>query len=144
MKRKQSMSVSLLHALFLFKRPTAKQDGCVAAEKSGGCILRYGVSGFSLPSKWCSLGIACFSNQPWLIRLVITHKFKSTIRHPRTEKPSCQGTSARGSSYSVVDYNISNNPLSSSSKSSYSHRLLITITLSLKEVHKVFSRFPHH
>ena len=34
MKRKQSMSVSLLHALFLFKRPTAKQDGCVAAEKN--------------------------------------------------------------------------------------------------------------
>ena len=59
MKRKQSMSVSLLHALFLFKRPTAKQDGCVAAEKSGGCFLRYGVSGFSLTSKWCPLGIAC-------------------------------------------------------------------------------------
>ena len=34
MKRKQSMSVSLLHALFLYKRPTAKQDGCVAAEKN--------------------------------------------------------------------------------------------------------------
>ena len=49
----------MLYALFLFKRPTAKQDGCVAAEKSGGCILRYGVSGFSLTSKWCSLGIAC-------------------------------------------------------------------------------------
>ena len=53
------MSVDLLHALFLFKRPTAKQDGCVAAEKSGGCFLRYGGSGFSLTSKWCSLGIAC-------------------------------------------------------------------------------------
>ena len=53
------MSVSLLHALFLFKRPTAKQDGCVAAEKSGGCFLRFGVSGFSLTSKWCPLGIAC-------------------------------------------------------------------------------------
>ena len=51
MKRKQSMSVNLLYALFLFKRPTAKQDGCVAAEKSGGCFLRYGVSGFSLTSK---------------------------------------------------------------------------------------------
>ena len=53
------MSVDLLHALFLFKRPTAKQDGCVVAEKSGGCFLRYGVSGFSLTSKWCPLGIAC-------------------------------------------------------------------------------------
>ena len=49
----------MLHALFLFKRPTAKQDGCAAAEKSGGCFLRYGVSGFSLTSKWCPLGIAC-------------------------------------------------------------------------------------
>ena len=49
----------MLYALFLFKRPTAKQDGCVAAEKSGGCFLRYGVSGFSLTSKWCPLGIAC-------------------------------------------------------------------------------------
>ena len=25
---------------------------------------------------------------------------------PRTEKPSCQGTSARGNSYLMVDYNI--------------------------------------
>ena len=49
----------MLYALFLFKRPTAKQDGCAAAEKSGGCFLRYGVSGFSLTSKWCPLGIAC-------------------------------------------------------------------------------------
>ena len=36
-----------------------KRVGCAAAEKSGGCFLRYGVSGFSLTSKWCSLGIAC-------------------------------------------------------------------------------------
>ena len=53
------MSVDLLHALFLYKRPTAKQVGCAAAEKSGGCFLRYGGSGFSLTSKWCPLGIAC-------------------------------------------------------------------------------------
>lgn len=93
-----------------------------------------------------SLVFSFFLRHKWIpkISAVITHKFKSTIQHPRTEKPSCQGTSARGRSYLVVDYNISNNPLSSSSKSSYSHRLLITITLSLKEVHKVFSRFPHH
>ena len=36
-----------------------KRVGCAAAEKSGGCFLRYGVSGFSLTSKWCPLGIAC-------------------------------------------------------------------------------------
>ena len=44
------MSVDLLHAQFLYKRPTAKRGGCAAAEKSGGCFLRYGVSGFSLTS----------------------------------------------------------------------------------------------
>ena len=49
----------MLHALFLYKRPTAKRVGCVAAEKSGGCFLRYGVSGFSLTSKWRHKGIAC-------------------------------------------------------------------------------------
>ena len=53
------MSVSLLHALLLFERQTAKRSGCAAAEKSGGCFLRYGVSGFSLTSKWGPLGIAC-------------------------------------------------------------------------------------
>lgn len=53
------MSVNLLHALLLFERQTAKRSGCAAAEKSGGCFLRYGVSGFSLTSKWGPLGIAC-------------------------------------------------------------------------------------
>ena len=59
MKRKQSMSVSLLHALFLYKRPTAKAGRMRSRRKIQRMFLRYGVSGFSLTSKWCPLGIAC-------------------------------------------------------------------------------------
>ncbi len=76
------MSVDLLHALFLFKRPTAKQDGCVAAEKSGGCFLRYGVSGFSLTSKWCPLGIACRNYSEFGIPAFIPYLLLSRINTP--------------------------------------------------------------
>ena len=53
------MSVSLLHALFLYKRPTAKAGRMRSRRKIQRMFLRYGVSGFSLTSKWCPLGIAC-------------------------------------------------------------------------------------
>ena len=84
------MSVSLLHALFLFKRPTAKQDGCAAAEKSGGCFLRYGVSGFSLTSKWCPLGIACSDlRNPLITEKKRENKRKSEEKRDTTSEATC-------------------------------------------------------
>ena len=77
----------MLYALFLFKRPTAKQDGCVAAEKSGGCFLRYGVSGFSLTSKWCPLGIACGDPEnPFITEKKRENKRKNEERQDSTSE----------------------------------------------------------
>ena len=63
-----------------------KRVGSAAAEKSGGCFLRYGVSGFSLTSKWCPLGIACQPNQPWLIIRGIPRPPLSRNKRPHAEK----------------------------------------------------------
>ena len=135
------MSVSLLHALFLFKRPTAKQDGCVAAEKSGGCFLRYGVSGFSLTSKWCHKGIACSDYSEFGIIFGIPRPPLFRNKRPHAEKCRHQAHFSVGGSVNYRNKNPSNILKSESQKNRNSGKRGITITAI--SVHKVSSVYPH-
>ena len=135
------MSVNCFMLCFDLSVRLRKRVGCAAAEKSGGCFLRYGVSGFSLTSKWCPLGIACSNYPEFGIIRGIPRPPLSRNKRPHAEKCRHQAHFSVGVSVNYRNKNPSSILKSESQKNRNSGKHGITITAI--SVHKVSSVYPH-